>query len=402
MTTTPALKDTKLFKSIKVGNIELENRLVHAPTTRYRATKDNVPTDSLLTYYEQRAENNGGLLISEGTYGADNWGLHNNVPEIKTPAQVEGWRQVVEAVHNKGSFFAIQLWNMGRAADPKLNKERGLPFVAPSALYFDEESEKAAKEAGNEVRALTIPEIEAYVKEFGAAAKRVVHEAKADFAEIHGAQGYLLDEFNQAEANERTDKYGGSIENRARFLLESIDAAIDAVGAEHVAVRLSPYATFQGIKGVDSSCHPIAFFGYVLSELEKRANEGKRLAYVSVVEPRVSGNADSKDTREFNTSWIREIWKGVMIKSGAYLNENYKFLQQDVESDDQLLIGASRYYTSNPDLADRLRNGWKLNKYERSLFYKVFSNEGYITFPKYGEEASKYKYLETVTPKPLA
>ncbi|KAH3663680.1 hypothetical protein OGAPHI_005081 [Ogataea philodendri] len=402
MTVIPPLKDTKLFKPIKVGNVELKNRLVHAPTTRYRASDAHVPTDSLLTYYKLRAENNGGLLISEATFGDDTFGLYNNIPEIKTPAQVEGWRQVIEAVHKEGSFFTIQLWNLGRAADPKVNKERGLPFVAPSALYFDEESEKAAKEAGNEVRALTIPEIEAYVKEYGEAAKRVIYEAKADFVELHGAHGYLLDQFNQPEANERTDKYGGSIENRARFLLESIDAAIDAVGAEHVGVRLSPYAKFQGTKGVDSKTHPIAFFGYVLSELEKRANEGKRLAYVSVVEPRVSGNADSKDTREFNTSWIREVWKGVLIRSGAYLNENYKFLQHDIEADDQLLIGVSRYYTSNPDLAERLRNGWELNKYERPLFYKVLSNVGYITYPKHGEEASKYKHLESVQPKPLA
>ncbi|KAG7880277.1 hypothetical protein KL905_002946 [Ogataea polymorpha] len=396
------ISNTNLFKPIKVGKVELKNRLVFAPTTRYRASKDFVPTDSMLKYYEQRAENNGGLLVTEATYPDYSFGLYPDTPMIKTPAQVAGWKKVIEAVHNKGSFVSIQLWHLGRTASAEFNKSKGLPLVGASPIYMDEDSEKAAKEAGNELRELTIPEIEAIVKEFAAAAKRAIHEAKADFIELHGAHGYLLDQFNQPGSNKRTDKYGGSIENRARLILEAVDACIEAVGAEHVAIRLSPYAAVQGIKGVDSEIHPISYFGYVLSELERRAQEGKRLAYISVVEPRVNGIYDSKDKREFNTSWISEIWKGVLLRSGAYLNENYKFLQHDVDENDRTLIGVSRYYTSNPDLADRLKNGHELTPYDRSKFYKHSSNDGYLTWTRYGEKEPQYKDLVDVAPEPLA
>ncbi|KAG7747678.1 hypothetical protein KL912_003050 [Ogataea haglerorum] len=394
--------NTNLFKPIKVGKVELKNRLVFAPTTRFRATEQFVPTDSMLKYYEQRAENNGGLLIAEATFPDYSFGLYENAPMIKTPQQVASWRKIIEAVHNKGSYFSVQLWHLGRTADPKLNKALGVPLVAPSALHIDEAAENAAKEAGVELRAMTVPEIENVVKEYAAAAKRAIHEAKADFIEIHGAHGYLLDQFNHVNINKRTDKYGGSIENRARITLEVVDACIEAVGAEHVGIRLSPYAKFQGAKGVDSEIHPIAHWGYILSELERRGKEGKRLAYVSVVEPRVSGSEDNPDTRKFDVSWIGEVWKGVLLRSGAYLNENYKYIAADVNKDDRTLIGVSRYYTSNPDLVERLKNGIPLTPYDRSRFYKRGSNDGYLTWAKHGEDPEKLKDLADVPPKALA
>ncbi|KAG7880276.1 hypothetical protein KL905_002945 [Ogataea polymorpha] len=402
MTPSTSLASSNLFKPIKVGKVELKNRLVFAPTTRYRASKDFVPTDSMLKYYEQRAENNGGLLTAEATYVDFNFGLYPFTPMIKTPAQVAAWAKIIEAVHKQGSYFSIQLWHLGRAADPKFNKEKGVPFVAPSAIYLDQDSEKAAREAGNELRELTIPEIEAIVKEFAAAAKRAIHEAKADFIELHSAHGYLLDQFIQPNINKRTDKYGGSIENRARLVLEVVDACIEAVGAEHVGIRLSPYAKFQGSEGVDSEINPIASFGYILSELEKRARDGNRLAYVSVVEPRVSGNVDSNDQRKFDTSWIREIWKGILFRAGGYLKENEQSLEHDVNQDDRTLIGVSRYYTSNPDLVERLKKGLSLTPYDRSRFYNHSSNDGYLTWPKYGEDEEKYKAVLDVEPKALA
>ncbi|KAG7738444.1 hypothetical protein KL923_003141 [Ogataea haglerorum] len=402
MSQIKSLAESNLFKPIKVGNVELKNRLAYPPTTRQRATADFVPTDSMLKYYEQRAENNGGLLVAEATCPDYSFGPHPNAPMIKTPQQVEAWRQIIEAVHNKGSYLSIQLWHLGRTANAQFIKSKGVQLVGPSKLYMDEASEKAAKEAGNELRELTIPEIEDIVKEFAAAAKRAVLEAKADFIELHAAHGYLLDQFIQPNINKRTDKYGGSIENRARLTLEVVDACVEAVGAEHVAIRLSPYAAVQGLEGVDAEIHPISYIGYVLSELERRAKEGKRLAYVSVVEPRVNGIFDSKDEREFNTSWISEIWKGVLLRSGAYLNQNSKFIEEDVNANDRTLIGVSRYYTSNPDLADRLKRGLTLTPYDRSRFYKIFSNDGYITFPKHGEDPEQYKGLADVVPQPLA
>nr|6AGZ_A Chain A, Old Yellow Enzyme [Pichia]6AGZ_B Chain B, Old Yellow Enzyme [Pichia] len=397
------LADTNLFKPIKVGKIELKNRLVFPPTTRFRNTSDFVATDSMLSYYSQRAENNGGLLITEATFGAPQFGLYQNGPMIYTDRQVEAWKKIVEEVHKKGSHISMQLWNLGRAADPKLLKEHGLPFLAPSALYFSEESKKAAEEAGNEVQAMTLEQIEQTKKDYVNAAKNAIQKAGFDMVEVHSAHGYLLDQFIQTTANKRTDKYGGSIENRARLLLEVIDLVIEAVGADHVAVRLSPYATFQGSGGVDAEVHPIAQFGYILSELERRAKEGKRLAYVSIVEPRVNGIADAPENSEDN-SWMLQIWKGVVLRSGGYLSEKgIAHLIKDVNADDRTLIGCSRYFTSNPDLPNRLRDGLPLTPYDRSRFYKIFSNDGYLTWGKYGEpEQPSDSAIALKTPQPLA
>ncbi|KAG7926010.1 hypothetical protein KL925_003772 [Ogataea polymorpha] len=398
----PSLTDTNLFKPIKVGNVELKHRFFSAPTTRFRASDDFVPTDSMLSYYEQRAENNGGLIVAEATFPDYSFGLYPNAPMIKTPEQVAAWKKIVDAVHKQGSFFSIQLWHLGRVAVPQLNKKYNVPLVGPSKLYVDESSEKAAKEAGNELHELTIPEIEAIVKEFAAGAKRVVDEAKADFVEILAGGGYLLDQFNHSNINKRTDKYGGSIENRARLILEVVDACIEAVGAEHVGIKLSPYAAVNGLQGVDTEIHPISSYGYILSELERRGKEGKRIAYITMIEPRVNGTEDSKDTRAFDSSWVGEIWKGTLLRAGAYLNQFSKYLIQDVNKDDRTLIGAARYFTSNPDLIERLRKGQELTPYDRSKFYTPATNDGYITWTKYGEDPEKYKGLVAVKPQPLS
>ncbi|QPG76893.1 hypothetical protein FOA43_004287 [Brettanomyces nanus] len=400
-----ALANTNLFKPIKVGSVNLNNRLVHPPTTRIRNTDDLVATDSMLKYYEQRAEcNDGGLLIAEATFPAPEFGIYDYAPMIKTDRQVEAWRKIVKAVHDKGAAMSLQLWNLGNTADAAQLKKHGLPLIAPSAWYFDEQSKKAAFEAGNPIKPLTIDGIHAMVKEYAAAAKRAVNIAKFDFVEIHAAHMYLLDEFLNECSNKRTDEYGGSIENRARFTLEVVDALIDAVGADHVAIRLSPYARFQGGQSVDAKINPIVVYGYVLSELERRAKEGNRLAYVSFVEPRVAGGENSPEAAKLNTAWVNEIWKGIIIRSGALLrDEDYTLLKKYVDGDDRTLIGASRYYTSNPDLLDRLRNGYPLTHYDRPSFYIPMSNAGYLTWAKYSERPlDENSEVAKAIPQPLA
>lgn len=393
--------ETNLFKPIKVGPVELKNRLVYAPTTRFRNTKDFVATDSMLEYYAKRAADNGGLLITEATFPSYEFGLYERGPMIKTPQQVQAWKKIVDAVHENGSAIAIQLWNLGRTADPKLLKEYNLPFVAPSPIYFDEDSEKAAKAAGNEIRALTIPEIKAMVKEYVDCAKRCIDEAGFDIIEIHGAHMYLLDQFLQASSNHRTDEYGGSIENRARFMLEVVDACIEAVGAERVAIRLSPYAEFQGALGYKSEINPIVTWGYVLSELEKRAKNGNRLAYVSVVEPRISGIFDNPDAASIDFTWPDMIWKGVIIRAGAFLDpRNIEKLPSTVNKNDRTLIGVGRFFTSNPDLATRLKKGLELTPYDRTTFYKIGSNIGYLDYNDYGKPMDHSK--DDLEPMPLA
>ncbi|VEU24229.1 DEKNAAC105481 [Brettanomyces naardenensis] len=396
-----SLANTNLFKPIKVGPVTLRNRLVYPPTTLFRNTDDFVPTDSLLAFYSARAEDNGGLLITEATAAAPGFGLIPNSPLIYDDRQVKAWKQIVKAVHDKGSFISAQIWHLGRTASPKVLKGHNLPFVGPSAVYVSEESKKEAEEVGNPLRALTIDEIHSIVKEYAAAAKRAINEAKFDIVEIHGAHGFLVDQFSSEVANQRTDEYGGSIENRARFALEVVDALIEAVGAEHVAIRLSPYANIQGIEGVQGKVHPIVKYGYILSELERRGKEGKRLAYISVVEPRVQGFNDVAVPPETNPLWINEIWKGVLLRTGGLLHdEGYPELKKYVDGDDRTLIGASRYYTSNPDLANRLKNGYALTHYDRPTFYSPNTNKGYLTWPRYGEKENT-EVLNSV-PKALA
>ena len=395
------LATSNLFKPIKLGNVELKNRLVYAPTTRFRNTTDFVATDSMLQYYTARAENNGGLLIVEATFPAPEFGLYERAPMIKTDQQVKAFKKIVDSVHEKGSKIAVQLWNLGRTADPKCLKKHNLPFVAPSAIYFDEDSKKAAIEAENELRELTIEEIQSMIKEYVACAKRCINEAGFDLIEIHGAHMYLLDQFLQASSNKRTDKYGGSIENRARFMLEVVDAVIEAVGADKVAIRLSPYAEFQGALGIKSEINPIVTWGYVLSELENRAKKGNRLAYISIVEPRVSGILDNFDNAAVDFSWPALIWKGNLIRAGGYLDAaNISKLPAIINKTDNTLIAVGRYFTSNPDLANRLKNGLELTPYDRTTFYKIGSNIGYLDYQTYGKEKDHSK--DDVELKPLA
>lgn len=392
-----SLANTNLFKPIKVGSVTIPNRLVYAPTTRFRNSDDFVATDSMLKYYGERALNKG-LLIVEATCPAPSFGLYPNCPMIYTKEQVKAWKILVEKVHKNGGFISVQLWHLGRTSSPEFLKKFGLPFVGASPIYADDASKKAAIACGNPLREMTVDEIHAATKEWAAAAKRAINEAKFDFVEIHGAHMYLLDQFLNECSNHRTDQYGGSIENRARFMLEVVDALIEAVGAEHVGIRLSPYAEVQGGEGIKSKINPIVTWGYVLSELERRAKQGKRIAYVSYVEARVSGVQENPNPPDVNGLWINEVWKGIIIRAGALVHEEgYKTLKHYVDGDNRTMIAAGRYYTSNPDLAKRLKNGYPLTKYDRSTFYS-HTNDGYLTFGDYGETAKEDKSV----PKALA
>ncbi|GME85250.1 unnamed protein product [Ambrosiozyma monospora] len=314
--THPSLKDTNLFKPIKVGSVTLQNRLAFAPTTRFRNTEDFVATNLQKQYYEDRAENNGGLLITEATFISPQAGLYPNGPMIHTERQAKAWKEIVDGVHSKGTSIAMQLWHLGRAASPDLLKKHGLPLLGASADYIDESSKQAAIKAGNELRPFTIPEIKTMVQEYVEAAKKAINIAGFDFVEIHSAHMYTLAQFIDIASNHRTDEYGGSIENRNRLTLEVVDALIDAVGAEKVGIRISPYVTWQGGSGADSELmHPIAQYAYLYSELERRGREGKRLAYVHSVEARVAVGIDVQDGPQYSSEWVRQIWKGVLIRA---------------------------------------------------------------------------------------
>lgn len=380
---------TDLFKPIKVGNITLSNRLAYAPTTRTRTTVNNIPTDSMLEYYRRRANNNGGLLTIEATAPLKRFGVFGpgTSPVIETPEQVQGFKKIVDAIHSEGSFVSLQLWHLGR-----VSSFPGIPSKAPSKVYIDEDHKKRLEDAGVELEELTHDEIKEIPQAFAAAAKRAINEAGFDFIEIHAAHGYLFDQFLQDSANLRTDEYGGSIENRARLLLETVNACIDAVGAGHIGIRFSPYGNYM-VSGAHN-VNPIVQWGYILSELERYGQEGKRLAYLSFTEPRLFDNGADLD-------WVNSIWNGVKIVAGAYLDRaNIEKLGSYINSHDNTIVAAARYYTSNPDLVNRLKMGYSLESYDRLTFYSGPSNVGYLNFTNYGEDQDHSK--DNIAPSPLA
>ncbi|KAK6460752.1 NAPDH dehydrogenase [Scheffersomyces coipomensis] len=403
MTVPKSLKDTKLFQPIKVGKNELNHRVVFAPTTRYRALDDHTPSDLELQYYGDRSQYPGSLITTEATFSAEQGGLFSNVPGIYTEKHVEGWKKINEKIHANKSFSSIQLWYLGRVGNPKLLKEAGLPFIAPSPVYVTDESKKLAEEVGNPLRSLTEEEIQDIIHvQYPKAAINAL-AAGFDYIEIHSAHGYLLDQFLQPSTNQRSDKYGGSIENRARIVLEIIDVLLPIVGADRLAIRLSPWAKFQNMKAEEDVVHPITTFSYVINELQKRADVGNQLAYISLVEPRVQASYDvEKENQVGDNAFASSIWKGNFIKAGNYTYDAPEFstLLNDIE-DNRTLVGFSRYYVSNPDLVRRLRDGLELTPYVRATFY-THDNWGYNTWNSYDENKEFIEAEEVkVVAKPI-
>lgn len=375
-----ALKDTEVFTPIKVGTHTLSTKIVFAPTTRFRVLETHVISDLTAQYYDDRSKYPGTLIISEGTCPSPRFGLFERVPGIYNDEQVQAWRKITDKIHSNGSFAAIQLWSLGRVADPVYTKKSGFQLVAPTAVYYSEESEKAAEAAGNELHGLSTQEVEESVQEFVKAGKNSV-AAGFDYVEVHACHGYFVDQFFNPSSNTRTDKYGGSIENRARFALEIVDGLISAIGADKVAIKLAPWGKFQGMKAEGEDVSSVVQVSYFLDELQKRANAGKELAYVAIVEPRVSGLSDIDIADQFgNNSFVRSIWKGVWMRAGNYTYDapEFKTALDDVK-DCKTLIAFSRYFTSNPDFIQRLRDGTDLTPYDRKTFY-TSTNWGYNTF----------------------
>lgn len=408
-----SLAHTRLFEPIQVGNCTLHHRVVHAPTSRCRSSPTFVATDHMLDYYKLRSSYAGTLVIFESTLVSELSGLSPRKPGAFTKTQREALGKIFHEIHANDSYVAVQLVAPGRVADVSLSKQYNLPLVAPSQIFPSAVQRDKAGAAGVELVELTEEQIRQIQDEFVDAAVGVLQESKADFVEIHGTSGFLVEQFLSPLSNQRTDRYGGSIENRARFFLELVDrfAAEPGIGALKTGVRIAPWSTHNGMnypEYPDISQHPaLQMSEYLLRELQKRRNEGNLVAYVSIVEPRVSGNADvavSDDSPETNDSLL-PLFDGPLIRSGAYatnyaggLNDSsesvgevdetfihYEQLMLDVNADHRTLIGLSRPFTSNPDLVERLKLGLELTPYEREYFY-THTRRGYMTFGKYDEE----------------
>ncbi|KAG0697551.1 NADH:flavin oxidoreductase/NADH oxidase [Suillus ampliporus] len=372
-----------LFTPIPVGHMNLSHRIVLAPLTRRRAYPTHVPGPHTVTYYAQRASAPGTLLVSEATLISQAAGGINFVPGIYTQEQVEVWRKVTDAVHEKGSFIFCQLWALGRAACPEvLAKECGTSLVSSSPIPLSSRPTPVP-------HALTEPEIKSYITSYVTAARNAI-AAGFDGVEIHGANGYLIDQFLQQVSNTRTDDWGGSIEKRARFAIEVVDAVVKAVGAERVSIRLSPWSSFQDMGSSD----PIPQFSYLVHQLRKH-----NLAYLHVTEPRVSGSLDVDASPESSNDSLRQIWceegkNGVFISAGGYTRQTAIEVVQEKGG----MVAFGRLYIPNPDLPIRLMYNLPLAKPDRVAFYLPgdHTGKGYIDFPAADSTTNSSAYMDRV------
>jgi len=351
-----------LFKPLQVGTTKLQHRIALAPLTRFRADDAHVPLPLVADYYSQRASVPGTLLVTEGTFISPRASGYPNVPGIWNSDQIAAWRTVTDAVHKTGSAIWLQLWALGRVAVPANLEAKGLKVVGASAIAL------APFPAPTP---LTDDEIRGFVEDYAQAARNAV-AAGFDGVEIHGANGYLIDQFIQDVTNQRTDAWGGSVEKRARFALEVSRAVVAAVGAERTAIRLSPYSGFQGMRMAD----PKPQFSYLVGELRKLS-----LAYLHLTEPRVDGQNIVETTESIR--YLVEIWDNVspVLIAGGYTAESAREAVDKEYKGYEVVIVFGRLFISNPDLVYRIEKGLALQPYDRDTFYTPKKAEGYTDYP---------------------
>ncbi len=356
-----------LYSRASLDGLSLQNHLVMAPMTRNRAT-GNIPNELMMEYYAQRAS--AGLIITEGTSPSPNGLGYPRIPGIFSPEQVAGWKRITNAVHNKGAKIFVQLMHCGRVAHP-LNLPAGARVLAPSAIaakgdmYTDAEGMKA-----NAVpEQMTDLDIAATINEYASAARNAV-AAGFDGIELHGANGYLLEQFIRPNSNQRTDRYGGTIENRARFVLEAVDAAITAIGKNKVGIRLSPYGVFNDMPLYDAM---EADYTYLAAQFNARG-----LLYIHLVDHSAMGAPQVPDTIK---KMFRSTFKGTLILSGGY---DAARAEADLAARKASLIAVGKPFLANPDLVERWKSGAGLNVPDVSTFYTP-GPTGYTDYPTLGQ-----------------
>ena len=357
-----------LLEQLQIGNLHLKNRVVLAPLTRLRVDENHVPLDMVAEHYAQRGSVPGTLLISEATFPSVRAGGVDFMPGIYTEDQIKAWRKVTDAVHAKGSFIYCQLIAQGRNASPEVLARDGYHVISSGNL--PDGPDGAVPEPLDETG------IQTFITDFVQAAKNAVLFANFDGIEIHGANGYLIDQFTQDTCNNRTDRWGDSIENRARFGLAIAKQVSAAIGPERTAYRLSPWGTFQGMRMKD----PRPQFKYLVDQLATL-----RLAYIHIVECRVSGSETAtsynpKDTNMFLIDAYGDA--GAVILAGAFLPEtaNIAIGEAKRRGHDNVAIAFGRYFISNPDLPFRAAHDVALTPYDRSTFYTTMSPVGYVDY----------------------
>ncbi|KAG0651219.1 Nicotinate catabolism cluster hxnS [Hyphodiscus hymeniophilus] len=382
------LADTVLFTPVEIGALKLQHRIIQAPLTRMRGVKESegvwAPGDLAVEYYSQRA-NKGGLQFTEATNISRGASGYPGIPGVFTTGQLAGWKRVTDAVHAKGGFIYCQLWHVGRGTVPALIE--GKETISSSNIPIKGPAVNGDEYSATPPRPATVEEIKEITAEWAAASKRCIEDAGFDGVEIHGANGYLLEQFLHDNVNKRTDSYGGSIENRCRFALEVIKAVTCAIGAERVGIRLSPYNYYQDTRDSNPNEHWV-YLCKVIAGLPKES----RVAYVHMVEPRFDEVLDEQGKMDALASYSKSAAKNVeteitagtgvnslipfqriLVKAGVKFlaagNFNRDNAEPKVAAGDADAIVMGRWFIANPDLPKRLAEGLPLNAYDRSTFY---------------------------------
>jgi N-ethylmaleimide reductase len=361
-----------LFDPLKAGSLHLPNRIVMAPLTRNRAP-NAVPTPLMAEYYAQRAS--AGLLITEATAISAQGQGYADVPGLYGTDQLDGWKRVTEAVHDKDARIVVQLWHVGRVSHLELQPDGQRP-VAPSAITAKTKTYLIRDGVGafvptSEPRALDAEEIPGIVHDYRHAARHALSTAGFDGVEVHGANGYLLDQFLKTGANRRTDDYGGTIENRARLLLEVMRSVVGEVGGGRTGLRISPVTPANDI--VDQNPQPL--FEYVVRQLAPL-----NLAWLHIIEGATGGPREIAD-RPFDYTALRQAYRSAGGNGAWMVNNNYdKALAEQALANGADLVAFGKLYIANPDLVERLRGNLPLNAPDRSTFYGG-GPEGYTDYP---------------------
>ena len=358
---------TSLYDPIVLGDMRLSNRVFMAPLTRNRATPSGVPGPWASTYYSQRAS--AGLIVTEATQISPMGKGYINTPGIHSEEQIAGWKPVVDAVHRSGGRIFLQLWHVGRISHSSLLPGNASP-VAPSAIRARAQTVVATGFVDvSEPRALSLTEIQQTIEDYGRAASNAM-AAGFDGVEIHAANGYLIDQFLKSQSNVRTDTYGGSAANRARFLGEVVEAVLNVWDPGRVGVRISPLGTFNDMGDAD----PEETFARVVDVLN-----GHRPGYLHVVEDTIP-----VDQKADFFGRLRTAWKGIYVANGGYDAERGERAVADGSAD---AVAYGRLFLANPDLPTRLSRRGPLNLPDTNSFYGG-DERGYIDYPEWAKSGT--------------
>jgi N-ethylmaleimide reductase len=365
---------SKLFSPVSVGGLKLTHRVAMAPLTRSRADLlGDVPNDLMVDYYTQRASK-GGLIVGEATTVSRSARGWLGAPGLYSDEQVEGWKKITAAVHAKKGYMFAQLWHTGRSSHVSVTGGPEPVSASVNPNYWNDPSNLTSTPSGwvqpSPHRALKISEIVGIVDDYRKAAARA-KQAGFDGVELHAANGYLVDQFLQNGSNKRTDGYGGSIENRARLLLEIVDALTSVWGVDRVGVRIGPDGKWNGMSDSDAK----ALFTYVAKHLNRF-----RLAYLHIIEPRVKGDVVAAEGQApIAAEYLRTVFTGKIMAAGGFEPDTAEAVVAKGDAD---LVAFGRYFVSNPDLPTRIERRLPLSAYDRDTFY-TFDARGYIDYPAY-------------------